>query len=284
MIINEGLSSLIRMSNYLALHASYVQGGGGNTSIKLNDGRMLIKASGLSLSKVSHDFGYASVDFRKIREYLLNSNIDEDAFSSKVMRLNTIKTFRPSMETGFHAALGDCVLHSHSVYANVLNCSVEGVSIIKRLFPNACFIEYVAPGLSLSAEINTNRKNNIFFLQNHGIIVSSSTAEDVIELHEYLNAKIISELNLPTLNNKSHPDSDTVTMTERVLFPDQVIYMNPKSKFLGSTAQNEIINAHAYIHEQISKLGLTVKYLNKTDVAFLTEMGAEKYRSQVDVG
>ena len=120
------LSGFVRMSRYLGEQPAYAQGGGGNTSAKLTDRRMIVKASGLTLASVTETGGFAEVDFVTIRDYLHEPSEDEDAFNAAVNATNRADGFRPSMETGFHAILDGYVLHSHSVYANVLNCAVEG--------------------------------------------------------------------------------------------------------------------------------------------------------------
>ena len=46
------LADFSRISKTAGTRADYVQGGGGNTSVKLNDGLMAIKASGFCLSDI----------------------------------------------------------------------------------------------------------------------------------------------------------------------------------------------------------------------------------------
>ena len=45
----------------------YVQGGGGNTSYKVDDQTMLIKASGYYLNQVKEQDGYAVLNYPKIQ-------------------------------------------------------------------------------------------------------------------------------------------------------------------------------------------------------------------------
>ena len=49
--MNE-LENFILMSKYAGERFDIVQAGGGNSSVKLEDGSMLIKASGFSLSEI----------------------------------------------------------------------------------------------------------------------------------------------------------------------------------------------------------------------------------------
>ena len=49
------LSDFARVSQAAGARADYVQGGGGNTSVKLPGGLMAIKASGIGLSEIRPD-------------------------------------------------------------------------------------------------------------------------------------------------------------------------------------------------------------------------------------
>ena len=193
------LQDFVAMCLHVGASSAFVQGGGGNISIKLQNDRMLVKASGTKLSEVSETAGYAEVDFKLIRRMLHEAELPEDAFNAKVTNSNTLKSYRPSMETGFHAALGQCVVHSHSVYANVLTCSEEGESIINDLFPTATFITYVPPGLELAKQIFKHATSDIFFLANHGLIVQGKTKPECLRLHDHINETIQNHLQLPAL-------------------------------------------------------------------------------------
>ena len=55
----ERLEQFSRMSKTSGSRADYVQGGGGNTSVKLDDTLMAIKASGFCLKDIEIDKAYA---------------------------------------------------------------------------------------------------------------------------------------------------------------------------------------------------------------------------------
>jgi len=55
------LDEFARMSQLIGARPDYVQGGGGNTSVKLDGGLMAIKASGFRLSQVTDSDGFAGV-------------------------------------------------------------------------------------------------------------------------------------------------------------------------------------------------------------------------------
>ena len=50
------LEAFAKVSGIAGARADYVQGGGGNTSVKLADGLMAIKASGFCLKDIEKDY------------------------------------------------------------------------------------------------------------------------------------------------------------------------------------------------------------------------------------
>jgi len=59
----ESLAQLIAISRAVGANPAYVQAGGGNTSVKSQDGRtMAIKASGTPLTAMSETAGWVEVD------------------------------------------------------------------------------------------------------------------------------------------------------------------------------------------------------------------------------
>ena len=63
------LERFAAMSAAAGARSDYVQGGGGNTSVKLPGGLMAIKASGYCLSDVTAEGGYAVLDGAALRLY-----------------------------------------------------------------------------------------------------------------------------------------------------------------------------------------------------------------------
>ena len=67
------LADFAWMSQSAGARSDYVQGGGGNTSVKLAGGLMAIKASGFCLSDIETDKGYAVLNGANIRDFYLNN-------------------------------------------------------------------------------------------------------------------------------------------------------------------------------------------------------------------
>lgn len=214
-VLNRGLRELAAMSRAVGHSQEYAQGGGGNSSVKLADGRMLIKASGFRLQEVSSEGrGAVLVDYRAVREFFSRrpprAPTSEDAATAFVngQAVNLPgQDCRPSIETGFHSFLGVCVLHTHSVYANALNCAEHGEQTLAKLARNAgwraIFVRFATPGLRLTEAVRAAAERyssehgsppQVVFLQNHGLIVSGESAGECLRLHAAVNAKLRSFL------------------------------------------------------------------------------------------
>ena len=142
--MKKTIQDLINISQYAGTRADYTQGGGGNTSVKDDQGKlMLIKASGYRLADIDETTAFVAVDKNLIKNYYDNVDLSvekdyekESAELNKnsVVALEGIAVLRPSVEVGFHAILKKYVVHTHSVYANILTCATEGEEIAEKLF------------------------------------------------------------------------------------------------------------------------------------------------------
>ena len=225
----ENIESLINISHQIGANISYIQGGGGNTSVKINDNLMAIKSSGTNLIDMSKQKGQTLVDFKKITELLKEPSLEEDDFSKKINSFSYDKSQRPSIETGFHSLLGKFVIHTHSVFINVLLCCKEGKLLIKELFPNSSWVDYFSPGknltLAIKRELAKEKKkfseDKVVFLQNHGLIVSSVSGLKSLKLHEKINQKVRSYYNLSDFKV-----INCFNEQNRAIFPDQIVYLD----------------------------------------------------------
>src|SRR5659263_351 len=132
-LYEDRLTDFTRISRTAGSRSDYVQGGGGNTSCKLDSQLMAIKASGFRLDQIAPDAAYAVLDYSKLRLFYQNTNsasLDdvEKAGSSQAkdaaVIIDGLPVLRPSVEAGFHSLLDTYVLHTHPVYANLLTCAV----------------------------------------------------------------------------------------------------------------------------------------------------------------
>ena len=115
----QALKDFVRMSQAVGARADYVQGGGGNTSVKFPDGKMAIKASGFKLSDIQESEAYAVLDAAALREFYNAHEASEFADVEKagserakelIVAVEGLKALRPSVEAGFHSIF--CLLYT----------------------------------------------------------------------------------------------------------------------------------------------------------------------------
>jgi rhamnose utilization protein RhaD (predicted bifunctional aldolase and dehydrogenase) len=266
----DGKEMMQRISAYAGERTDYVQGGGGNTSVKFDDKIMAIKASGYTLGGITLEKGYVTVDFRKIQQYYntVDPSADVD-FEKESLAVNMdsitllpgMEAKRPSVEVGFHSFLKRCVIHTHSVYANILCCSAEGREVAKEALKGSgisyIFIPYIDPGFSLTLAIKqavdafaeqNGQQPAAVFLENHGLIVHDDDAKGAIAAHEAVNNAIRSHIRpaafvQPAIEKMTdgfrsatpqlaaylnqHGMTETALKALR-LYPDQLVYISPK--------------------------------------------------------
>ena len=324
MNIESACTQLATAANQIGSRIDWVQGGGGNISLKFETDQMLVKSSGFKLSEVTRNDGLTLIDFYNLKNILfaalkseLNStkNIiyDEEFYQSKVKE-NTLQNSlliqrRASIETGFHAILGNVVIHTHSVYANIFNCSVNGFEKLKELFPKAIFIDYYNPGLELTLEIFEKTqhldlgKSIVIFLKNHGLIVSSPTLEQAIRIHHETNLLLEQEIaiNFNDFQNSFVPNRTILDFPEilhpsnrneiQVLFPDQAIYLsknkinclNDQAKAAAEFDKNnfETNLALDFILMGIQKIKLGFSFVNSAKIEVVKNMESEQYRKNL---
>ncbi len=312
----------------------YFQGAGGNVSLKNDVDEMLIKASGKRVSDMILPESVVNVVYQNVRTYFhmneAGDGISKENESADIIKKSVVKggDQRPSMETGFHALLGNAVLHTHSVYVNLLTCSETFPSLVESLFPNTenknvkpSVIEYATPGHFLTHKVkdlltaeqltDSSTSAQVIFMKNHGIIVSASTLDEAINIHEAVNQKIIETLklqelfpstpNLKQVHETHHESSSSflqkfskenanlfADIKNAMLFPDLVVFCKQieisestqaESKIVvnpttGSITYNTSAKEAAFIEENLlawAYLMKTIPLLNLTPQYLFTE-------------
>lgn len=210
----KNIKEMIEMSRKVGSMPDYTQGGGGNTSVKLDDELMAVKASGCRLCDITATDGYVVVDYKSVRHYFDTVDLSEkrDFYkeSSQFVKDNMVKLEglndgRPSIEAGFHSLLEKYVIHTHSVYSNLLCCSRQGESIAKQLFEKSPYrylwLPYIAPGFYLTLEIQKKIKTmgcipSVIFMGSHGVIITGKTMAEAEKINEYVSDRIKERLNI----------------------------------------------------------------------------------------
>jgi uridine kinase/ribulose-5-phosphate 4-epimerase/fuculose-1-phosphate aldolase len=253
----------IKICQLIGQEENLIQYKGGNFSIKIKPNLILIKSSGFNMADTNFDSGYTTAIVPSNKSNLFKNELD---YNNKINEL-TLSGSKPSMEIGFHIAIDKkYVLHTHPKYLNAILSTHKEVAldILSKIYAfEYKFIEYCTPGIDLFQEINKNVQHKVYFLQNHGLIVASDIANEVIELSTTIDEKAKEFLN-------SIKAVDNFPETNKFYFPDAFILKDI-----------EIIkHNNKFISYYASHLGRD-RSLNDRDIEKLSESIAEKWRQSV---
>lgn len=255
----DSMIDFMNICKWLSLDPSLVQGRGGNVSVKSNSG-LVIKASGAKMADVNLYHGFCVCD--------INTNFpkfsNETDYNEFIQVSKKMGQTRPSMETGFHAAIKEkVVVHTHPIHLNAILCSKEGKTLIKNLFNDLTYeyVEYVRPGAELTNAIS--KQKNIVFLENHGLVVSSDNPQEAFETTERINNRCKRWL---SNHVESFVDVEESEEKNLPLFPDAAVF------------PEEMQATNNYILGLLSTACLTPKFLNTDEINSLLSMESEKYR------
>lgn len=268
------INHLLSLTQSFVNRPDLIQGPGGNTSVKDTDGNMIIKASGFRFEEITQEQGFSIVNAKNIADYFFNvqptDKSSEEKKSLEIIQQNILHNTngelypKPSMETGFHAVLDTYVVHTHSVWSNLLNCNTDSIKLLKLLQEktslNIAYIPFVSPGFGLSYLITQELKKaddlnlprpQVFFLENHGIVAHSNNLEETQSMLRNIDKAIqdifgISEAYPETdiQNKENHfiPKHDFArdfiqknkveeSFFNQVLFPDQTVFFHNQIVF-----------------------------------------------------
>ena len=161
--------------------------------------------------------GCVVINYKNIRTYYsmvdIKLDIDFDKVNDILIRQNTVQkysmlqkhndTLQIFLEAGFHSLLDTYVIHTHSAYANILGCGDSGEELMCNIFSDEdldCFwIPCSEPGFLMTYLIkeamernykNADYKPRVFFLENHGLIVTSENMQKAIDTSMMVNSRI----------------------------------------------------------------------------------------------
>ena len=209
------LTEYVHMSGTAGSRSDYVQGGGGNTSVKVDNKLMAIKASGFRLDQITSDNAYAVIDYAAVRAFYENTDpatladVEKEGSAqakAATLAIEGLPQLRPSVEVGFHSLLDTFVLHTHPVYANLAGCATDGAQILDKVLADLsethAFVPYINPGAQLTFEIGkarravaekTGRQPAIILMQNHGLVITAANGETCLRLNDEVNKRIAAE-------------------------------------------------------------------------------------------
>jgi rhamnose utilization protein RhaD (predicted bifunctional aldolase and dehydrogenase) len=223
------------LSQTLGRDILLTQASGGNTSVKMDDHHMVVKASGLRLGEVTAEKGWVAADFQNIRrgvpelEKKSGAEAQSAAYQSLLASSTLTQGSKISLEAGLHALLPDrWVAHVHSVAGQILGLMPEkdARSIVDTIFGHRMTLHFAppsVPGHELCQKVKERISNgpipverrdlSLWVLQNHGLAWGTETDQSLLSavsefegvlrnrfgLHHY------SQPQIEPLNLKSHP-------------------------------------------------------------------------------
>lgn len=198
---------LVKLSRYYGSDPEFVLAGGGNTSVKTGE-VLYVKASGFSLADITAE-GFVALDRQRLFQ-LQDSDLGDDPSSREerfkqglaAARVQERTTLRPSVESILHNLVPErYVIHAHPVLANALTCWERGKELTQELFgDDVVWVPYVEPGFRLGRAIaaaladyrkRTGRaRPEAMLLQNHGLVVSGDTPDEILSRTDHVAGKI----------------------------------------------------------------------------------------------
>jgi len=185
----------------------YVKGGGGNSSVKTED-TIWVKPSGSTMSSITAD-KFVALERAKVLRMdevsVAGDATKREALAKEIMTaaLMAGSTGRPSVEAPLHNLLETTfVIHTHPALVNGMTCAKNGEALCKKLFPNALWMNYIDPGITLYQVVRDEvaeykkqfgKQPDVIFLKNHGVFVAANTPEKIEEIYDDIFAKLESE-------------------------------------------------------------------------------------------
>ncbi len=243
--MEKALSQLIQISKVVGKDSSFVQGGGGNTSVKSGDGRyMYIKASGTALKDMTGRDGWRRLRLDRvlaiIRDRSIASLPAEQQESEVVRRLlitcddKITSGVRPSVEAHLHAFLDNYVIHLHPSAVGAYVNAKDGKRALERLFKGEKYpplwVAYADPGLILARRMAGlveeyrlcfGRRPAILFLEKHGLLVSAGSLRTGLRLVRKVIGRCRRKLKQPSkvrIKPISHKEVNTIRLFLRRAF------------------------------------------------------------------
>lgn len=200
----EVLQQLIDMSHRLGIEGrGLVILGEGNTSAKIDDNTLFVKASGTQLGTIKAE-GLVEVNAPKVLDMLEGPELTDKEIKDRLRAamVDPQGKYLPSIETVFHTFLLSLpgvgfIGHTHPISVNSILCTKNWKEATKgRIFPDEivccgiapAYVEYTDPGVTLARKVKEAVEDYIkeygarpkaILMQNHGLIAIGDTAKEV---------------------------------------------------------------------------------------------------------
>jgi rhamnose utilization protein RhaD (predicted bifunctional aldolase and dehydrogenase) len=204
--MEKNLLELIKISRIVGKNSLLIQGGGGNTSVKTDDGKfMYIKASGTALKDMNTKTGWRRLKLESVLSIIKDKSIASlDVYRREIEVVSRLRSacddrikghVRPSIESHLHAMLGKYVIHLHPAAVLAYTCAKGGKHRLQKLFKNEKYpplwVPYADPGFMLARRVmrlvedyqkQFGAKPAILFLEKHGLLISTQNASAALKL------------------------------------------------------------------------------------------------------
>ena len=276
---NVNIKELKEYSEKIGNNIDWIQGAGGNTSVKDN-GTLWVKASGCWLSNSnSHEI------FIPIKHSEAMKSISNKKFE---MTNNNLGKLRPSIETSLHALMPHkYVFHTHSVGIISVAILKNGKQYLEEIFQNInwAWVPYALPGNKLAKKMQQiiKLKPDVIVLANHGLVVGSEKAKNAFKLLIDIENIIARKSRKITLTDSSELSTMIDQTNYRIckysvvnsiaddelalqivqtgtLYPDHVVFLGPGPMNILSI-------------EELSLLITDLNYVAKNKVIIVRNMG-----------
>ncbi len=223
---------LRELSIFLGNNLDWVQGAGGNTSVKDN-GTLWVKASGYWLSDAKNYDIFTPLDRLAVLKKITQGEVD---LASAQASKEKYQSLRPSIETTMHALMRHkFVAHVHSV--NVISYSVltNGKDLISERLGsiNWLWVPYVRPGLPLTKMLNAMKVADfdVLILANHGVVIGGETKDEVLSILAQVEKKLFRPVRTDLI------DVDKIKLKSLV---ENIEYKLPKYDLCHSLAKDNL--------------------------------------------
>jgi rhamnose utilization protein RhaD (predicted bifunctional aldolase and dehydrogenase) len=210
-----------------------------------------------------------AVSIAKIKTYLKNNNSSESDLQRTVDISVSPKGLRPSVEAPIHAVLDfKFVFHTHDININALAVQINSKHMFQKALSglNWKFIPYVKPGIELSHQLIAikSHKDNIFILENHGLVICGHNLTEIKKLIEDVRLRLKTQINKSSttetkylieskinlknsgyslckdkfINNLAFYKPWIVNLSKGVVLPDFLIFLGPNFVVLNQNDKN----------------------------------------------
>lgn len=193
-----GIEQLVYLSNLIGRDHSLVQPGGGNTSVKLDEGdlfgsnvpSLVVKGSGTDLRTITAD-GFTHLYISRLADLQHQSSMADEEMMEfmQACMLFPARDPLPSVETPLHALLPHkYIAHTHDVATLSLTDTPSAARHVLELFGDeVVFLEYVRPGFPLARRLAEQYASGPpagaigLVMEKHGLTVWGDTAKECYE-------------------------------------------------------------------------------------------------------